>query len=156
MCNGSTFFSNTLAYNGNGVAAAGLETCNSGNNVKNNIFYYNGNGTATYGNIGTHQYGCTNSGTPSYNYVYPSAGTTGTNAITTSDPGFTNAAGNIYTLTTASVNKDSGTALGGIYATDILGGTRPYGAAYDRGAYEYGASAGSVPSTVTGVTITGR
>ena len=135
------FYSNTVydvdsgAHNTGGIAA-----CGSGANVKNNLFYM---ANGAYGAIASSFYECSSSGTPSYNYIYPTGnGQTGTNAITSSDPGMTNPAAYDFTLETDSVCVDAGTTLGSPYDEDILGVSRPQNLVYDVGAYEYDSGGG--------------
>jgi hypothetical protein len=155
------FYENTLYNNvrtSGSYRSGGINACSNGAGVKNNIFYNNGTESGSFGNIASGTlYECTTSGTPTYNYVYPTTnGQTGSNAITSSDPGLTSALGHDFTLLTTSVNKDSGTDLGTPYNVDILGGGRPTGAAYDRGAYEFGASGSqAVPINFSGGSVTG-
>jgi parallel beta-helix repeat protein len=88
--------------------------------VRNNISYNNAGGNYT------------NSGSSTYHDHNLDDGT---------DPRFTNAGSDDYTLLSTSVCIDAGTTIAGI-TDDYAGGSRPRGAAFDIGAYEYG----SVPT----------
>lgn len=126
------FYSNTV-YNNRPYA--GLNAHGNGNNVKNNIFWNNGinNGPSAspQGNI------MSTGGTPSYNYVYPtSPGLLGTNAVTSSNPGFVNAPGFDFHLLSTSPNVNAGTALPSQQSADLAGVVRPQGGGWDIGAYE--------------------
>lgn len=110
---GEAAYNNTIY--GNGAAGIYLETDTSGILLKNNI---------SYGNTGA---GITANGT----------GHTQTTNQTT-DPSFTNAAGNDFTLQSGSTARDTGTDLSATgFAEDVLGAARPQNGAWDKGAYEY-------------------
>lgn len=85
-----------------------------------------------------------------YNAYIDSTGYTDeTNKQTgTGDP-FTDSAGGDYTLKSGTVPIDHGTTLAATYDDDKAGVTRPQGAAWDMGAYEYEAPAGSWIVTFT-------
>lgn len=156
MLPGNSYFIYNVVYNntnqtGGTCNVSGLNPGNSGDNVKNNIFYNNGLGSYGYGSI--RKYSSEDTGTPSYNYVYPttcSGGNcqTGINAITSSDPGFVNLEARNFHLLTASVNKSVATSVSNITAggfstsfdIDADGATRgtplcfgAYGAGYSTG-----------------------
>jgi len=142
---GNSYFYNNTVYNTNGATATGNKSgiipCDNGNNIKNNIFFNNGTDANDHGNI--RAYAGEDSGTPDHNYVYPTtcgsgSCTTGTNAVTSSNPGMTNPSGGDFTLLNTSVCKDAGVNLGSSYNVDYIGTSRPQGAAWDIGAYEVG------------------
>ncbi len=132
------FYNNVVANNNstNSNRVGGIQSACSTNVYKNNVFYNNGQSNGGYGNImGASGGGL---GTFDYNYVYPTApGRTGTNAVTSSDPGFVNAGANDYHLLSTSPNVNVGTALPSTYDTDYDNVTRPQGSGWDIGAYEY-------------------
>jgi hypothetical protein len=148
----STFYNNTMVNNQGSTRSGGLETSGSGNNVKNNIFMNNG---AT-GNLSTHCYKCTNTGTPDRNYFFgPNPGGTGTNAITAcyatgNCPGFVNIASNNYQLLVNSPARRAGATLPAPYTLDFFGIART--APWDLGAYAYG-SGGGVPQAPTNLRV---
>jgi hypothetical protein len=152
LCDDSatTFYNNTLYQNkrtSGSTKTGGLAACTNGSNVKNNIFYDNGSESGSYGNIASSYYNCGSaSGTPDYNYVYPTTnGQTGNHAITNSNPGFTNAGLGSFSLLSSSVNRLAGTSLGSPYNADFAGTPRPQGTAWDLGAFEYGGIAPLAP-----------
>ena len=63
-------------------------------------------------------------------------GTTASNN-TTGASGFTNAAGDDFTLTPGSTLRDAGTDLSATLTTDYIGTSRPQNGTFDIGAYEY-------------------
>lgn len=63
-------------------------------------------------------------------------GTTASNN-TTGGSGFTNAAGDDFTLTSGSTLRDAGTDLSATLSTDYIGTSRPQNGTFDIGAYEY-------------------
>lgn len=63
-------------------------------------------------------------------------GTTASNN-TTGASGFTNAAGDDFTLTAGSTLRDAGTDLSATLTTDYIGTARPQNSVFDLGAYEY-------------------
>jgi hypothetical protein len=134
----STFYNNTLVNNQGSTQSGGLETAGSGNNVKNNIFMNNG----ADGNLSTHCYKCSNTGTPDHNYFFgANGGGTGTGAITAcyatgNCPGFANLAANNYKLLSTSPARKVGVTLGSPYNVDLNGITRT--APWDFGAYAFG------------------
>lgn len=155
---GSTFYNNVVVNNlGNPTNTGGVETCGSGNNVKNNIFWNNG----TKGNVTNDNWMCTNSGTPDHNYFNGTVGrTTGTNAITNcftsgNCPGFVNLAINDFRLLSNSPAKDAGATLASPYNVDSVGVSRPQGSAFDIGAYEYssGVNDTTPPAAPTGLSV---
>ena len=81
---------------------------------------------------------------------------TGSNTLTTNlvgtNPIFVNAAGNDFQLQSNSPAINAGITLADI-VTDYAGVTRPQGAAYDIGAYEYNAS-GTALLAPTNLTVT--
>jgi hypothetical protein len=60
------------------------------------------------------------------------------------NPLFVNPSVDNYQLQSSSPAKDAGAAV--TLALDILGGTRPVGAGYDIGAYEYGSLSTAQPT----------
>jgi len=118
------FYNNTI-YNhpsGSGIeVGAGA----SGTVIKNNIIYQNGQALLNYG-----------------------TGTTSSNNLT-SDPRFANPSSADFKLQSTSPAIDAGTTLG-LVSVDFAGVQRPYGAAYDIGAYEYrtGNAAPAAPTNV--------
>jgi hypothetical protein len=63
---------------------------------------------------------------------------TTSNNITSGSVAFVDAAHNNYALSASATNAiDQGMTLGSPYNVDILGVSRPQGAAYDIGAYEF-------------------
>jgi hypothetical protein len=72
----------------------------------------------------------------------------GTDNVNGGDPAFTDAANFDFTIGESSVLKDEGTTIAG-FSDDYAGTARPIGAAWDIGAYEYGAAPeGTAPSIV--------
>ncbi len=137
----STFYNNTVVNNNGSVASGGIESAGSGNNIKNNIFMNNG----VDGNLSTHCYKCSNTGTPSNNFFFGNnAGGTGSNAITTcfatgNCAGFVNLAANDFRLQANSPARRAGVStLGAPYNFDILHVARV--SPWDLGAYAYGTS----------------
>ncbi len=151
----------------------------TGNEIKNNIFYNVGNGTSSdpiinidsssgftaasfsfdanvYYQPGRTQY-ITYRGT-SYtaaNWVATSEpkGKSGQGPVFASYTAFANA--NDYHLQAAdSVAKDTGVDLSANFSRDKDGVTRPQGAAWDRGAYEFTTATGPKPQPPTGLTTT--
>ena len=148
----STFYNNTVVNNQGSTRSGGVETSASGNNVKNNILMNNG----ADGNLSTHCYKCSNTGTPDHNYFFGvNPGGTGTNAITAcfatgNCPGFVNLASNVYKLLTGSPARSAGVSnLGAPYNVDILGVART--GTWDLGAYAY--TAGTPPTAPTNLRI---
>ena len=135
----STFYNNTLVNNQGTNRSGGLETSGSGSNVKNNIFVNNG----ADGNLSTHCYKCSNTGTPDHNYFAGlNPGGTGTNAITAcfisgNCAGFVSVTNNNYQLLSGSPARKVGVTLASPYNVDLLGVTRT--APWDLGAYAGGA-----------------
>jgi len=78
------------------------------------------------------------------------------NSVTGTGSPFTAVATEDFTLPSDSEAKDVGVALGPPYNTDILGAARPFGAAWDMGAYEYttGTTYNLIVTAPTGGTIT--
>ena len=62
---------------------------------------------------------------------------------------FVNAAGGNFQLQSTSAAKEAGTPLGSSYATDYDGNRRPFGDAWDIGAYEYGSGPTPPPTPPT-------
>ena len=144
---GHEIYHNTVYNNGNvdnSVGKSGGGILAYGAIIKNNIIY-NNNGRK--GNIAA--------GTADHNYVYPtSPGTTGTNAITVSDPKMADPANANFILLSSSPLIDAGINVG--ITNDYIGTSRPQGAGYDIGAYEYpsgGSGDITPPSAPTGVTV---
>lgn len=104
--------------------------------IANNIVYLNGSGIQNSG-----------SGTIQNNNI-------------TSDPMFTAAGSEDFTLTSGSIARDTGTTLTA-FTTDYAQITRPVGSAWDVGAYEYVSGADTTPPTVSitsplnGATVSG-
>jgi hypothetical protein len=85
-------------------------------------------------------------------FINGAAANCGTNNVTASSGGFVNASTADYHLTSASVAIDKGTTVP--YATtdrDVI--SRPQGAAYDIGAYEYKAATSTLTATLTSAPI---
>lgn len=150
MCGdaGTTFYNNTVVNNQGSVGSGGLETLGSGNNVKNNIFMNNG----SYGNLSTHCYKCTNSGTPDHNYFFgPNPGGMGTNPITAcyatgNCPGFVNLSQANFQLLSGSPARSAGVSdLGSPYNYDMTGRLRV--TPWDLGALSYSGVAAPAPPT---------
>jgi hypothetical protein len=115
----SSFVYNNTIY-GNGGNGVWSETDTSGILLKNNIIYNNTAGNINLGGTGHTQ----------------------TTNLTT-NPSFTNAAGNDFTLQSGSAARDAGTDLSATgFAVDFLGTARPQNSVWDIGAYEYIANAG--------------
>jgi len=131
-----TVYHNTLYDNGAG--RAGLYT--TGCTVQNNALYQNGVGNE--GNIRS-----SSTGTISVNYVSPpTPGLTGTNAITSSVPGFASVATGNFTLVAGSVLINAGAPGTGV-TTDFAGTARD--ASPDIGAYEAGGAPPPPPTPDT-------
>jgi parallel beta-helix repeat protein len=132
-CNGSgdSLYNNTV-YN---CGYQGVDASNSTNAiVKNNI--------ASGSSIGINIDGSSGA-TVTFNDVFNSnsisqVGATGqtVNNNITSDPQLTNPAAQDFTIGSGSPAHDAGVTLGSV-ADDFIGTTRPKGAAYDIGAYEF-------------------
>jgi len=144
---GHEIYHNTVYNNGNvdnSVGKSGGGILAYGAIIKNNIIY-NNNGRK--GNIAA--------GTADHNYVYPtSPGTTGTNAITVSDPKMADPANANFILLSSSPLIDAGINVG--ITNDYIGTSRPQGAGFDIGAYEYPSGGGgdiTPPSAPTGVMV---
>lgn len=148
----------------------------SNNQVYNNLLYRNGgggirqNGTSTliYNNTiydndeaGIHLLGGT--ATIRNNIIYntntaisEAGGSATTSHNLTSNPSFVNAAGDNFKLQSGSAAIDTGTDLSATFTTDFDGASRPFGSAWDIGAYEFGASVGGGGDvTAPSITITG-
>jgi len=154
MCGdaGSTFYGNTMVNNQGSTRSGGLETAGSGNNVKNNIFVNNG----ADGNLSSHCYKCSNTGTPDHNYFNGTNTTTGTNAITTcyatgNCAGFVSLAADDFRLLSASPARNAGVTLAAPYSSDLLGLARA--APFDLGAYEYGGAVVPPPAAPANLRI---
>lgn len=118
--------------------------------IKNNILDDSAGGTTQIRNTGT-------SVTASYN-LYPdgsanNSGVTDSNPVY-GDPDFTNAAGGDFSIDADSAAHDAGTTIASV-TDDYIGTSRPQGAAYDIGAYEYGSGGSPTPSNITGLTVVG-
>jgi parallel beta-helix repeat protein len=146
---GSVFYGNTV-YN-NQDTSGSMQTCGvgdngSGNNIVNNVFYNNGTGSNDRGNIRNANGG--DSGTPSFNYVYPATCSTGqcksgSNVKSTcflpgNCPGFVSIATNDFHLLPGSPAINAGTPQSVPYTVDLEGRARGQGGAWDLGAYEAG------------------
>lgn len=127
------FYNNTIDNVTYGILTGNGGSWSASSKSRNNIFYSSGTQTVT-----------------DSNYNAFSGSTKESNSIgSISSSVFTNYAGKDYSIvatTGASYPRDKGVALDSEYATDILGVSRPQGAAWDIGAYEYG---GAAPSTAT-------
>jgi hypothetical protein len=130
----------------------------SGHHVNNNIIYNVGIGSSHQNGI-SYYYTNDSSSDSSFtdNIVYQSSGTQGNNwnsngsvsytGYINSNPAFVNYTGDQngdYHLTSTSPAVDKGTSSDAP-AIDFSGGSRPQGAGYDLGAYEYGATAATWP-----------
>jgi len=136
----STLYNNTFVNNNGTVQSGGIEPCSNGNNVKNNLLMNNG----ADGNISSHVYNCTKSGTPDHNAVYgTSTGNDGTNTVTTcyatgNCPGVTNIAGYDFSLLPGSPMRGAGVNLGTPYNVDA--DSAPRANPPDLGALNYGSA----------------
>ncbi len=84
------------------------------------------------------------------NLLNTSGSYTSTTNLIGTNPFFTNAAGNDFTLTASSTAAiDQGTSVASVLTTDILGTARPSGLAFDIGAYEY--VSGSAPPATSSI-----
>ena len=159
----SVFYGNTVVNNtdsSGSMVTCGITDRGSGANVINNIFYNNGIGSNDRGNI--RNISGEDSGTPSYNYVYPTTCAnggqckTGTNAKTTcmqtgNCPGFVDLAARNFNLVSGSPAINSGTVLTSLYALDALG--RNHAGVWDLGALEYGGTSVAAPAAPANVRI---
>ena len=109
--NNNEVFNNTVY--GHSTFGIQVRSGMSGNQLKNNIVYSNGT-----------------------NIINDGSGTVQSNNLTT-DPSFVNAAGADFHLQAGSAAIDAGTPLVADVPDDFDGGIRPFGSAYDIGAYEY-------------------
>ena len=102
----------------------------SGHKIKNNIFYDNQTNAQDGGTIDMdyNYYSVNTVSIPSHTTTYVNAGT--------EDP-FVNRTGGDYSLTDSNDAIDAGTDLGASYNVDFTGRSRPYGSAWDIGAYEF-------------------
>jgi hypothetical protein len=157
---------NNVCYNnefGIGIGVAG-DSASSGALVYNNTCWNNGNvndGTgitnrsnatnSTIVNNVCYQNDATTSNPRINNYVDHGTGTTQSNNLnwtaSNTDPLFVNPAANDLRLQPTSPAIDAGT-VASLVPVDILGVTRPQGAAYDLGAYEYQPPAPSPPAVI--------
>jgi len=155
---------NNVFYNNTDTSGAnktgGIKDWGSGAGIINNIFYNNGTGSNDHGAIWS--LSGEDSGTPSYNYIYPTtcgSGSckTGTNVksscyATGNCPGFVNIAAGDFRLLSGSPAVNAGTVLGVTFSIDIEGSTRGLDGAWDLGAYEFGGGVVSgVPGAPTGL-----
>lgn len=175
-CNGITIHHNVFYNDSNGgsyntIVFKGTNKDGSyTNKIDNNVFNLRGQGSAFYladspspgccnglsngyfrnNIIYSSSVGNVNYYTHSNNVYYNSSGPSESGRIT-ADPLFTNVAGNVYTLQSASPARGAGIDLG--YAEDIAG--EPIGPVFDIGAFEFkGAGSGStVPSAATNVKV---
>jgi hypothetical protein len=125
--NNNVLYNNTIVDGGFGAGGGGkncISMSGSGNTVRNNICY--GNAVDTI------------------------AGTAG-NVVNTNllgaNPSFVNPGGGDYHLQAGSLAVDTGATIA-LFATDLEGGPRPQGAAWDLGAYERGTPPPSGPVTI--------
>jgi len=154
----TVFYENTV-YNNTDTSGTtqtcGIAARGSGSRVINNVFYNNGIGNNDRGNI--RNISGEDSGTPNYNYVYPTGCANGgqckvgnnarTNCQTTGNcPGFVNIAARDFRLISGSPAIDGGMALGAQFGADASGFARGAGGAWDLGAFEFG-STGTPPPT---------
>jgi hypothetical protein len=134
---------NNLVYNNYGV---GIEVWGNGSPASGPAVIYN-NTIFGSGNVGLQ---IISSESPIYknNIIYSNAlgnvsdsgsGTVYSNNLTV-DPKFINATGNNFRIQSGSPAIDAGANLYPVVMDDFGGGSRPFGPAYDIGAYEYGAS----------------
>lgn len=139
----------------------------SGNTLRNSLLYSNtSNGIHIISSHGEYVYNNTTYGNGGYGVFFEtdtetillkntiaygntagqiSAGGIGHTQTTnlTTDPSFTNAAGNDFTLQSGSAARDVGTDLSAAgVTTDFIGTARPQNSVFDIGAYEYIVSAG--------------
>src|SRR5207249_6091689 len=116
----------------------------SGAGIVNNIFYNNGTGANDHGNIWSID---GDSGTPSYNYIYPAAcggaggcktGTKVAGVCFTSGncPGWVNIAAHDFHLRAGSPAINSGTSLADTFASDADGNVRGRAGAWGLGPFE--------------------
>jgi hypothetical protein len=139
-----SFYNNTfyqVTTDNNAILTYGSSTFR----IKNNLFIGCGGDNNTYG-----WYGKGDSGTPTmdvdYNYVTKTSaasygaksGFSETNGVTSGNPLFVTEGSN-WSLQGGSPAKDAGVDLSGVWASalDRAGVSRPQGAAWDIGAYEY-------------------
>jgi len=182
---GTKVYNNISYSNTRGIGAGGNATqASSGTLVYNNTLYgnsdaglqvrqYGGDVTANNNILVGNNYGVleeSSADTPTIDYNLYDNNTTadvsdedagalakGANAVS-SDPKFVNAAGGNFNLAEGSPVIDAGVDLSGTFTDDYLGRTRPYGDAWDIGAYEYadklisgGANTVSIGSNSIGV-----
>lgn len=151
---------NTIAYNYYNGAIVLWQPDTTNTRIINNIFYDNGlkgggtpNGVEFLHSGGGHiiQNNICYSTTKATVCIGPGAGKyTGSNNVTV-NPNFVNPTGGNFQLQPSSPAIDKGLTLSEV-TWDYAGGKRPYGAAYDIGAYEFGAppDSGSPPPNPTG------
>jgi parallel beta-helix repeat protein/VCBS repeat-containing protein len=142
-----TFANNTFIGNPTNAYSQGIQLTNTTNTiVKNNIFAYQENGI---GSIWTNDSTSKATLSAGFNCVYRAGG----NPRRAPDPGdvwglnplFVNEATGDYHLQSASPCIDKGTDMG--VTTDLDGRTRPQGAGYDMGAYEFSQQSAPLPPT---------
>ncbi len=146
-------YNNTFYDNPNGtIALYNPKHCTS-IDIKNNLMY--GNGGGMY--IGTDAAPLT---TSDYNFLQTSSVWSGTaysslltwqaasgqdtNSEWGTNPLWSNPANGDFTLQFSSPAKNVGVSLVGVFTTDKVGISRPQGAAWDIGAYEYVSSGGAI------------
>jgi hypothetical protein len=116
---------------------AGATTATHRNNIHERVYTY-----LAYRAIDTA------SVTSDHNLLYDSGQTFSSSGdIVNQSPLFVNASIDDYRLQSSSPAKDAGANVG--VTADIRGYTRPVGAGYDIGAFEYGASGAGVAPTIT-------
>lgn len=129
-------YNNTIYNNKSWGIGVGDNSAGGANGtlVKNNITWQNGLGPITTGFTGT-------------------VNTVLTTNLST-NPSFTNPAAFDLTLLNGSAAINTGTSLSSIFTTDYLGVSRPQGAAWDIGAYEFAVSGDTTaPATPTGLQV---
>jgi parallel beta-helix repeat protein len=126
---------NNVFYN---TPTGGIKTCNGDNQIYNNTFYNESLGINLRGSGNTVR----NNLAISSGIVDNGSGNIVSNNVTsgTASSIFTNASGGDFTLKAGSIPIDAGQTISTL-KTDHAGMPRPYGSAYDIGAYEFQGSA---------------
>jgi hypothetical protein len=128
---GVELYNNTI-YNAGGFC---LSSVSGTITVKNNVCFSNNAGGAQVSLSGT-----ITSTHNAYGGTWSAACTSCVSGVTSA--AFTNAAGGDFSIPTTSALKDVGTTIA-TFANDYAGTSRPQGAAWDIGAYEYGGGSSS-------------